>query len=146
MRWPHVFPVILGGLLLMNLSACKEEYKMSSPPGMNVVVQDIPCEEVIQEILKACQSQNLPWRWVDQTQGILTVGPIQGVDLSSDAGRKMEQQIRLAIKCLEPKTTRIALEIQVRKLTPEQKWQEVTDPETLNTYGKRFLEKILTRP
>jgi hypothetical protein len=146
MRWPHLFPVVLGGLLLMSLSACKEEYKMSSSPGVNVVVQDIPCTEVIQEILKACQSQNLPWRWVDQTRGILTVGPIQDVDQSGDTERKMEQQIRLDIKCLEPKTTRIALEIEVRKLTPEQQWQVVTDPETLNTYGKRFLEKILTRP
>lgn len=146
MRTPGPFLLILGVAFLMSLAACKEEFKTSSSPGVNVVVQDLPCAEVIPEILKTCKNQNWSWRWLDQAQGILAIGPISETGQPQEPDKKIEQQVRLDITCLEPQTTRISLAIKVRRLTQEQNWQEETDPEILNAYGKRFLERLLKRP
>ena len=132
-------------LLCMHLSGCKEEYKASAPPGINVAVQDVPCEEVLEKIIKACQIQNLPWAWEDRARGRLAIGPVQATALPPDMNLKTEEQVRLDVKCLESLSTRISLTIEVRVLTPDQKWQTVTDPDKLNDYGKRFLDRLMKR-
>jgi hypothetical protein len=140
-----LFLLLTGLFLCMPLSGCKEEYKTSPSPGVNVVVQDVPCEEVIRGVISACQDQNLPWAWQDQAQGRLTIGPVQAASLPPERNLKTEEQVRLEIRCLESLSTRISLEIEVKVFTPEQKWQAVTDFDQLNTYGKRFLDRLLKR-
>jgi hypothetical protein len=133
----------LGIILSMNLSGCKEEYKTSPSPGINVVVQDVPCEEVLQGIIKACQNQNQPWTWLDQPQGRLNIGPVSDNALPPDLDKQTEERARLDIKCLDSLSTRISLELEVRLVTPDQKWKTVTEPEALQAYGKRFLDRLL---
>jgi hypothetical protein len=130
-------------LLGTQLSACKEEYQNSQSPGINVVIQDVPCDEVIQGILRACRKQNLSWNWVDQSKGRLNIGPFPDTSLPPDRDMKTEERARLDIKCLDNLSTRVSLELEVRLLTPDQKWKTVTEPEALQVYGKRFLDRLL---
>jgi hypothetical protein len=143
MRGPLVFILLLGGLLLLTSPGCKEEYKKGLPSGVNVVVQDVPCKEVIQGILGACRQQNLSWSWADQNQGRLHIGPVSDTALPPDQDMKTEERIRLEITCLDSLSTRISLVPEVRLLTPDQKWKTVTEPEALQAYGKRFLDRLL---
>jgi hypothetical protein len=143
MRGPQIFIILFGGLLLMIPLACKEEYKKGPSSGVNVVVQDVPCREVIQGILEACRQQNLSCNWADQAQGRLQIGPVSDTALPPDQDMKTEERVQLEIKCLDNLSTRISLVSEVRLLTPDQKWKIVTEPEVLQAYGKRFLERLM---
>jgi hypothetical protein len=143
MRSPALFILLPGFFLLMTLFACKEEYKNTQSPGINVVVQDVPCEAVLQGIIKACQKHNLPWNWLDQPQGRLNIGPVSDNALPPDLDKQTEERARLDIKCLDSLSTRISLDLEVRLVTPDQKWKTVTKPEVLQAYGKRFLDRLL---
>jgi hypothetical protein len=137
--------LLLGSFLLLNLSGCKEDYKAKASPGINVMVQDLPCAEVIKGIIEACQAQHLPWEWINQGAGRLSIGPVPSVSLSSEPDGKIEERVRLQVKCLDSLSTRVSLEIQVRTSTSDRTWQEITEPEMLNAYGKRFLDRLLKR-
>ena len=143
MRGQLILILLLGGLLLLTPLACKAEYKKGPSSGVNVVVQDVPCKEVIQGILEACRQQNLAWNWADQAQGRLHIGPVSDTALPTDRERKTEERVQLEIKCLDNLSTRISLLPEVRLLTPDQKWKTVTEPEELQAYGKRFLDRLL---
>jgi hypothetical protein len=134
---------LLGFFLIFSLLACKEVYRTSSDPGVNVMVQDLPCEEAIQGILKVCQTRNFTFEWIDQGGERLSIGPVISAPLASDPFTKIEERVQLAMKCTDPLSLRISLTIQLRGLTSNNLWQDIKDTEKLNTYGKRFLGQLL---
>jgi len=139
------FLFILFSLVIFSGTACKEVQKTSTPAGINVMVHDIPCEEVIGRVIKECKSQRHPFEWADKEQGILLVGPVTTTPLPDDFFIKMEENIRLEIKCLDPLSTRISLQIQIRGLNSDNQWKDIKDFDKLNAYGKRFLDKLVVK-
>ena len=139
------FLFILFSLVIFSGTSCKEVQKTSTPAGINVMVHDIPCEEVIGRVIEECKSQHLPFEWADKERGILSVGPVTTAPLLADFFIKMEEKIRLEIKCVDPLSTRIALQIQLRGLTSDNQWQDIKDFDKLNAYGKRFLDRLIVK-
>jgi len=136
------FLFILFSLVIFSGTACKEVQKTSTPAGINVMVHDIPCEYVIAQFIKECKSQRHPFEWVDKGQGILSVWPQNTTPLPADPFIKMEEKFRLEIKCIDPISTRISVQIQLKGLASDHQWLEVNDPDKLNIYGKRFLDRL----
>ena len=141
MKWLLVFFLFF---LVMG-TACKEVKKTPTPSGVNLLVHDISCPEVKNRLVKELRKQGLPFDWADKDQGFLSVGPINTTPFQADPFIKTEEIIRLEIKCSDPQTTRISLQIQVRGLTSDHQWLEVNDPDKLNVYGKRFLDRLIVK-
>ncbi len=138
-----LFLLVLFSFLVFSAPACKEVKKVSPPAGVNVMIQDIPCQEVIERVLKECQRQGLPFEWADKDRGLLLVGPVTTAPLPADPFGKMEENVRLEIKCLAPLSTRVALQMHLKGLASDNQWTEVVESERLNAYGKRFLERLV---
>lgn len=141
---PILLPVLFL-FLVVGLTACKEVHRGLTPGDLNVMVHDIPCKEVVDRILKECQRQDLPFEWADKDHRILLVGPLTSAPLSGDPFKKMEEKIRLETKCIDPLSTRLSLQLQLRGLTADHQWTEVADPEKLTVYGKRFFDRFLLK-
>ncbi|OGP49644.1 MAG: hypothetical protein A2Y79_04940 [Deltaproteobacteria bacterium RBG_13_43_22] len=138
-----LFLFFLFFFLIAFGTASKEIPKRSNPSGVNVMVHDVPCEEVKDRLLRECKNQQLPFVWADKDRGLLSIGPLNTTPLPLDPFIKMEEKSQLEIRCLDPLTTRISLQIQLRGLMSDNQWLEVKDPETLNAYGKRFLDRLI---
>lgn len=138
-----LFLLVLFSVLIFSAPACKEVKKASPPAGINVMIQDISCQDVIERVLKECQRQGLPFEWTDKDRGLLSIGPVTTAPLPADPFSKMEENVRLEIKCLTPLSTRVALQMHLKGLASDNQWTEVADPEKLNAYGKRFLDRLV---
>jgi hypothetical protein len=135
--------IIFVSALFFSTPSCKEVKKTPDPAGVNVMIHDISCEAVIEQVLKECQRQRLPYEWADKNQGLLSIGPVTTTPLTTDPFIKMEEKILLEIKCPAPLSTRLALRIQLKGLTSDNRWSEIKDADTLTAYGKRFLDKLV---
>ena len=138
-----LFLFFLFFFLFVFGTACTEIPKRSNPSGINVMVHDVPCEKVKDRLIEECKNQHLPFYWTDKDQGLLSIGPLNTAPLPADSFIKMEEKSQLEIKCFDPLTTRISLQIQLRGLVSENQWVEVKDSDTLNAYGKRFLDRLI---
>jgi hypothetical protein len=134
--------LILFSLLLSGSPACKEVKKSNEPPGINVMIQDLPCEEVLDRIQKKLKKQSWPFSWTDTDQGLLSIGPLTSPPLPDDPFRQVEEKIHLEIKCRAPLSTRLSLRMEAKGFTLDGRWVEIKEPVKLNAYGKRFLEKL----
>ncbi|MBA4395087.1 MAG: hypothetical protein C0407_16170 [Desulfobacca sp.] len=138
-----LFLFLLFSLLVFSAGGCKEVKKASTPAGVNVMIHDISCQEVLVRIQKELKRQDLPFEWADKDQSLLLVGPVTTTPLPADPFIKMEENSRLEIKCLAPLSTRLALQLHLKGLGPDNRWTEITDPDKLNAYGKRFLDRLI---
>jgi len=141
MKTIYLFVLFIS--LIFGLTGCKEVKKTSSPPGINVMIQDLSCEEVLERIHKELRRQNLSFEWVEKDRGILKVGPTVTNPLPADLFIRMEEKIHLEIKCLAPFSTRIALQVEIKGLAADNRWTEIKEADKLNAYGKRFLDRLL---
>lgn len=108
------------------------------------MIHDIPCQEVKDRLLKECKNQRFPFEWADKDRGILLIGPLTTPPLSEDSFVKTEEKFKLEIKCIDPISTRISVQNQLKGMTVENQWLEIKDPDKLNAYGNRFLNRLIT--
>lgn len=134
---------ILSSFFIVSATACKEVHIKAVPAGVNVMIHDIPCEEVKDRLIKECKKQHLPFEWADQQQGLLSIGPVLTTPLPEDSFLKTEEKVRLEIKCSDPLSTRLSLRNQLKCLTADNQWLEIKEADKLNAYGKRFLDRLL---
>ena len=139
------FLFILFSLFMFSASACKEVHQTAASAGINVMIHDIPCVVVKDRVIKELKNQGLSFEWLDQEQGRLSIGPLTTSPLPPDSFLKMEEKVRLEIKCLDPQSTRISAQMQLRGSTAEKQWLEITDSDKLNVYGKRFLDRLVIK-
>jgi len=107
------------------------------------MVHDIACEEVNDRLVKELKNQSLPFYWIEKDRGRLSVGPVITSPLLTDSFVKMEEIYRLEIKCIDPISTRISVQLKLKGLTLENRWAEIKDSDKLNAYGKRFLDRLI---
>lgn len=139
------FLCLLFSLFIFGLSACKEVHQTAASAGINVMIHDVPCAEVKDRVIKELNHQALSFEWLDQEQGHLSIGPLMTSPIPPDSFLKMEEKIRLEIKCLDRISTRISLQIQLKALSADNRWMEIKDSEKLAVYGKRFLDGLINR-
>jgi hypothetical protein len=107
------------------------------------MIHDIPCEEVKDKLIQECKNQRFPFEWTDKNRGTLLIGPLTTSPLSEDSFVKTEEKFKLEIKCIDPISTRISVQIQLRGLTVDNQWLEIKDPDKVNAYGNRFLDRLI---
>jgi hypothetical protein len=137
-----LYLLVLFSFFIFSTPGCKEVKKPATPSGVNVMIHDISCEEVIDRIQKELKRQNLPFEWADKDRGLLSIGPVTTPPMSADLFVKMEEKIHLEIKCIAPLSTRIALQLQLKGFESDTRWMEIKEPDKLNAYGKRFLDRL----
>ena len=138
-----VFLLLLPFFLLFNGTSCKEVQKRVTPSGINIMIHDIACQEVKDRLIKECKNQGFPYDWSEKEQEILLIGPLTTHPLSGDSFAKMEEKYKLEIKCFDPISTRIAVQIQLKGMTADNQWLVIKEPDRLNAYGQRFLERLV---
>ena len=139
------FLFILFSLFIFSASACKAVHQTAASAGINVMIHDIPCAEVKDRVITELKNQGLSFEWLDQEQGRLSIGPLTTSPLPPDSFLKMEEKVRLEIKCLDSQSTRISAQMQLRGSTAGKQWLEITDSDKLNVYGKRFLDRLVIK-
>ena len=107
------------------------------------MIHDVACDEVKARLIKECQAQHFPFEWIDKNQGLLGIGPLTTQSLSEDSLIKTEEKYQVEIKCIDPISTRISVQIQVKGLTKDNQWLEIKDPDKLNAYGQRFIDQLI---
>jgi hypothetical protein len=132
---------VLLPFLLISATYCKEVQKKMTPSGINVMIQDRACDEVKDRLIKECKTHHFSLEWLDK--GIFIIGPLTGSPLSGDSFIKIEEQYQMEIKCIDPLSTRISVQIQVKGLTADNQWVEIKNPDKLNAYGNRFLDQLI---
>jgi hypothetical protein len=107
------------------------------------MIQDMACDDVKGQLINHCKSQHFPFEWADINQGILWIGPLITHPLSGDSFAKMEEKYKMEIKCIDPISTRISVQIQLKGLTTENQWLEIKNPDKVNAYGQRLLDQLI---
>lgn len=139
------FLFILFSLIIFSISACKEVHQTAAPAGINVMIHDIPCAEVKDRVIKELNNQGLSFEWLDQEQGRLSIGPLTTSPIPPDSFLKIEEKVRLEMKCLDSISTRISVQIQLKALSTDNRWVEIKDSDKLTAYGKRFLDSLIDK-
>ncbi len=114
-----------------------------APAGINMMIHDIACQEIKDRLIQECKNQGLPFDWSEKEQEILMIGPLVTSPLSERSFSKMEEKFKLELKCIDPLSTRISVQIQLKGLTADGQWKEIEDPDQLNAYGQRFIDRII---
>ena len=107
------------------------------------MIHDIACDEVEGRLIKECKAQYFPFEWLDKNKGILGIGPLITHPLLGDSFAKMEEKFKVEIKCIDPISTRISVQIQLKGMTADNQWLVIKDPNKLNAYGKRLLDQLI---
>ncbi len=138
--------VFLYVILLCFLAAsCKEAPRRPQPGGVNVVIHDQPCSKVKADLVGHLKKKEIPFSWQDTEESWMRIGPVTDQALEGDGFTRTEEKARVEIKCIDPISTRISLQMEVRGQLPDRRWAEVNDPDKLAAYGKRFLDRIYPR-
>jgi hypothetical protein len=138
-----VFLFVLPLFLLFNGTSCKEGQKRVTPSGINIMIHDIACQEVKDRLIKECKTRSFPFVWSEKDREILWIGPMTTLPLSEDSFVKMEEKYNVEIKCMDPISTRISVQIQLKGMTADNQWLAIKDPDRLNAYGERFLDRLI---
>lgn len=141
-----LFSLLLAGTLLLVGVSCKEVQRRTTHGGVNLVIHDQPCAEVTKQVLNRLEKNQVPLVRQGPDAEIYALGPLEAPPLPDDGFGKIEEKGRLEIRCIDPVSTRISLQLQVRGLTPDNRWLEIKDPERLSAYGTRFLEQLVPKP
>ncbi len=112
---------------------------------VNVMIHDMTCNDVNDRLIKEFKNQHLPFEWIDKERGLLSVGPAITPPLSSDSFVKMEETYQLEIKCIDPISTRISVQIKLKGFSSDNRWVEIKEAEKLTAYGKRFLDSFINK-
>lgn len=114
-----------------------------APAGINMMIHDLACQEIKNRLIQECKNQGLPFDWSEKEQEILMIGPLVTSPLSERSFAKMEEKFKLELKCIDPLSTRISVQIHLKGLTADGQWKEIKDPDQLNVYGQRFIDRII---
>ena len=120
--------------------SCKEIPKNS--PGMVRMVHDRPCQELVPELLQTLKKKNIPWETVDQKAGRIQAGPFLSDPLAGDHYLKMEERVRIEVKCLDALSAQISIHLRLRGLSRSNQWEEITDLSKIEAYQQRFLDSL----
>lgn len=132
--------LFLGIMLIFGTGyTCKEDR-----PDQKIIlgVEDIPCDQVWERILKSLREKNIPIQKIDRKKGTILAGPTITDPITGSRFQKMEEDYQIKMKCFEPLSSQITCQIRLKGLTSENRWVEVKEVEN---YENRFLESLLSQ-
>ena len=135
-------------IVIVSLGACAETPTMpteSTTPreaGVNLLLIDKPCDAVLASILVKLEELEYPFTWIDESQGLLSVGPITIDTESGSQFLKVRQTYSFSAVCKDEVTTRMSCNTEMQGLNADGEWVEIVDVPTLNEYVVQFLYNL----
>ena len=135
-------------IVIVSLGACAETPTMpteSTTPreaGVNLLLIDKPCDAVVASIPIKLEELEYPFTWIDESQGLLSVGPITTDTKSGSQFLKIRQTYSFSAVCIDEVTTRMSCGIELQWLNADGEWIAIEDVPTLNEYVVQFLDNL----
>ena len=113
------------------------------PMGIGYGISDVLCEDVKNtSIPKRLKELEIPFEWIDQEKGLLTVGPITEKKESDSVYSKIRQRYFLEVVCGDELTTSIKGEAAIEGLNTAGEWIAITDAATIEQHSMQFLQSL----
>ena len=141
-----VLPIWLA-VMVISLTACttvfsdKGSQQLRLPMGVGFGMSDVLCRDIKNvSIPKRLEELEIPFEWTNQTEGLLSVGPI--TEESGNGYSRIRQTYFLKIVCGDELTTSIFGEAILEGLNASGQWVGITDTATIEHYSMQFLQKL----
>ena len=132
--------VLLLVSVVFSLNACVANPKIQTPLGFTMMVIDIPCQDVVNSIPTKLEKRDIPSVWIDEKQGILSVGPV--MEGSGGVYSKIQHSYELSITCNNELSTSITGNATLEGLNADNKWVPITDVQTVEDVALKFLRSL----
>ena len=137
-----VSALLLALTTFSSLVACAEIPTNTPNPMVSLTISDARCNDVIGSLPTKFEEQEFPFIWVDESQGLLTVGPITE-DMESGSNYSIiRQTYSLTVTCGDELTTNIDVGVKLEGLKSDGEWIAITDAPTIEQYAMQFLESL----
>ena len=110
--------------------------------GVNLLLIDKPCDSVVASVPAKLEELEYSFTWIDESQGLLSVGPITTDTESGSQFLKIRQTYSFSAVCIDEVTTRMSCGIELQGLNADREWVEIEDVPTLNEYVVQFLDNL----
>jgi hypothetical protein len=111
-----------------------------------MLVMDVPCQEVIEAIPVRLTENDIPFAWIDETQGLLSVGPLTEETKAINGFSRVRQTYFLTTRCRDIVITEIGLKGVVAGLNGQGTWVEIVEQEVIERYGSDLFRLIRPEP
>ena len=132
--------VLLLVSVVFSLNACVANPKIQTPLGFTMMVIDIPCQDVVNSIPTKLEKRDIPSVWIDENQGILSVGPV--MEGSGGVYSKIQHSYELSITCNNELSTSITGKAALEGLNADNKWVPISDVQTVENVALKFLRSL----
>ena len=129
-------------IAMSSLGACAETPAMPTEAGVNLLLIDRPCDTVVASVPVKLEELEYPFTWIDENQGLLSVGPITTDTESGSQFLKIRQTYSFSAACRDEVTTRMSCGIELQGLNADGEWIEIDDVPTLNEYLVQFFDNL----
>lgn len=134
-------------VMTISLTACttvfsdKGSQHLRLPMGVGFGTSDVLCRDIKDvSIPKRLHELEIPFEWINEIEGLLSVGPITGE--SEDGYSSIRQTYFLSITCSDELTTSISGEAILERLNTSGQWVGINDTATIEHYSMQFLQKL----
>ena len=141
-----VLPIWLA-VMTISLTACtavfsdKGSQQLRLPMGVGSGISDVLCRDIKDvSIPKRLQELEIPFEWTNQTEGLLSVGPI--TEESEYDYSEIRQTYYLNVTCSDELTTSISGETILEGLNTSGQWVGITDTPTIEHYSMQFFQRL----
>ena len=128
--------------VIFSLNACVANPKIQTPLGFTLMVMDIPCQDVVNSIPTKLKRRDIPSVWIDENEGILSVGPVTEESESGANYSMMRHTYELSITCGSELSTSITGKAALEGLNADNKWVPITDVQTVDDVTLKFLRSL----
>ena len=128
--------VLLLVSVVFSLNACVANPKIQTPLGFTMMVIDIPCQDVVNSIPTKLEKRDIPSVWIDENQGILSVGPV--MEGSGGVYSKIQHSCELSITRSNELSTKFTGKVALEELNADNKWVSITDAQTVEKVALEF--------
>jgi hypothetical protein len=135
-----VFTILFGGFLFSQ-TACVANPIMLIPLRFTLKVIDIPCADVVDSIVADLNQRDIPAEWINEEEGILAVGPV--MEGSGGVYSKIQHSYELSITCSNELSTSISGQAALEGLNTDNKWESITDVQTVEDVALKFLRSLV---
>lgn len=134
-------------VMTISLTACttvfsdKGSQQLRLPMGVGFGIADVLCRDIKDvSIPKRLRELEIPFEWTNQTEGLLSVGPI--TEESEGDYSEIQQTYYLNITCNDELTTSISGQAILEGLNTSGQWVGINDSTTIEHYSMLFLQKL----
>jgi len=134
-------------IVVVNIGACtafssdKETPQIRVPMGLGFGIFDVLCDEVKGKwIPEKLQELKIPFEWTDQSEGLLSIGPI--TEESEDVYSTIRQTYFLKLQCNDELSTSVSGEVILEGINASGQWVGINDTPTIEHYSMQFLQKL----